>query len=95
MNYIKVGDEWVNLDQVSAIQDRRDWDMGKSWSGSVTLESIGEDFVAYFKGDEAAALIAWLSVPAHMAGVIAADDRDVMAWYARQQENADATETEA
>lgn len=108
MNYIKIGDEFINLDRVISISDRtaqKYTDNRYVSAGSVVIkERVTEGFEApeiYIKNHKnhtnelyADALVAWLNVPNHMAGVIDPLDRDVMAWWEREQKR-DATENEA
>lgn len=96
MNWIKVGTKFINLDNFLTIEDCLNEDSRYPTAGHVVLSNNIEssldapeiwisDDSKYAPVDAGTALIAWLSVPAHMAGVIAADDRDVMAWWQRQQ----------
>ena len=85
MNYIKIGGKFINLEAVMYFKEEKD-ELEVNYN---VWSEEGYPYYTWIVGDERAALIAWLNVPNHMAGVIDPLDRDVMAWWQRQQKDKD------
>jgi hypothetical protein len=91
MNYIKVGGKFINLEAVMYFKEEK----GEFEVNYIVWSAEGYPYYTWIVGEERTALIAWLNVPNHMAGIIDPVDRDVMAWWERQQERADYNKTVA
>lgn len=91
MNYIKIGGKFINLEAVMYFKEEKD-ELEINYN---VWSEEGYPYYTWIVGEERTALIAWLNVPNHMAGIIDPLDRDVMAWWEREQERADHNKTVA